>query len=240
MQANKRETMKSKLLVGILLLSSTLSAQIYTSTESAVADSKKDACQQALQNAKMNAIEKAGVLVLSTYQSSTRDDNGDISKTNESKLKTFALGITKLTDKYEQVEVTKNYQFNCKVRASFSIDPDEMKEAYKNALQQQKEAKKLSGYYEADGYSEDGQSRYRAFTAATLVAQRNLLDQLTKAKITSLTKLENGQLDDRMAKLLKGSIQGAEVVKKEYDKESRSAHVILRISKQQVYDALNK
>lgn len=232
--------MKNVLVVGILFSVSILNAQTYTSSANAVADTKKSACNQALQNAKMDAIEQAGTLVLSNYQSMTKDDNGKVSKSNEEQLKTLALGIAKLNKKTENVKVTKNYQFNCEVQASFSINPDAMKEAYNDALKKQAEQKMLSGYYEADGYSEDGQSRYKAFTAATLVAQRNLLGQLQKAKITSLTKMENGQLDDKIAKLLKGSIQGAQVIKKEYDKESRSAHVVLRISKKQVHDALSR
>jgi len=232
--------MKKRLLTAFMIASVSLSAQTYTGVGSSIGESKKDACQKALEFAKSDAMEQAGTMVLSSFSSNTSDNAGDVSSSTASELKTVALGITKLQDKTEKVTVDKNYLFSCEVNAVFSIDRDEMKEAYKKAIKDHEQEKVLSGYYEAEGYSEEGQSRYRAFTSATLVAQRNLLEQIQKANITSLTKLENGQLDDKMAKLLKGSIQGAKVVKKEYDRDSKYAHIVLRLSKQEVHNVLHR
>ena len=227
--------MKKHIVASIFLSLISLYAQDYSSTGTGTAESKKEACQTALENAKMDAIEQAGTMVLSKYNSDVSEVNGEVKKSVQQQLSTAAVGVVKLQSKSEDIKILEGYQFTCKVTASFSIDKDEMNKVFEHAM----EKKKISGYYEAEGYSEEGQSRYKAFTAATMIAQRNLLEQIKKAEITSLTKLENGKMEDKMAKFLRGSIEGVEVVKKEYDSKDRFAHVVLRLSKERFEAFLN-
>jgi len=68
-------------------------------------------------------------------------------------LKVLSLGTVKVLSQKEEVEVTKDYQFSCKVDGRFSIDVDEMKQAYEKYL---KKEKVVSQIFEATGYSEEG------------------------------------------------------------------------------------
>ena len=215
-----------------ILGASVLSAQTYESTGTYVADSKNEACSRALSLAKTNAMEEAGTLVFSNFNSNTKSSKGKMSKESQYKLTTMALGIAKLKGKYEDVSSVENYQFKCKVDATFEIDQQKFEETLKDMLKQQNSDEKLSGYFEADGYSEEGQSRYKAFSSAMLIAQRNLLDIIQGSKITSLTKIDDGRITvDKIGKLISGSLRNAEVVKKEYDFKTRSAYVVLRVKK---------
>lgn len=218
-----------------------LSAQEFSGKGVGVAESKQLACSKALQEAKVEAMETAGTVVFSHFNSSTSDTNGKISKSNQAELTTASLGVAKLKKKSEDVKVSANYQFSCSVQASFDIDQEEMKSKIDALLKSQKNDKKLSGYFQAEGYSEEGQSRYKAFSSATLLAQRNLLEVVKGADITSLTKMNLGEMQaDKVGKLIGGTLVGAEVVKKEYDKATRSARVVVRIKKADVVRSLEK
>jgi len=233
--------MKKTFLLLLGMYTHILYANTYSTTAQATAKSKDAACSDALQHAKVLAMEEAGTMVFSNFNATTSDNNGKISKSNQHELITTALGVAKLKSKTEDVKVTPQYQFQCKINATFEIDQNELQQSLKDMVQKQQEQKKLSGYFHADGYSEENQSRYRAFSAAKLIAQRNLLEVIKGADITSLTKVSDGQIEtDKIGKLLNGTLQGAEVVKKEYDSKTRSAHVVLRIKKQDVVDTLNE
>lgn len=231
--------MKKSIITIALLTSTILSAETYTGNGEFTTDSKNSACSGALQKAKGDAMEQAGTLVFSNFVSTTSDDNGAIGKYNKDKLITGSLGVAKLKKKSESVEVGKNYQFTCKVQATFDIDADELKETLTKMIDKENKAKHLKGYFTADGYSEEGQSRYRAFTAATAIAQRNLLETVNGANLTSLIKVEAGMMaSDKVAKIINGTLRGAEIVKKEYDSTTRSAFVQMRIKKEVVVKAL--
>jgi len=232
--------MKKILLTVVCLGLTSLYAQTYTTTANATAQSKNEACSQALQNAKVLAMEEAGTLVFSNFTATTSVVNKKVSKSNQHELITTALGVAKLKNKHEEVKVTPEYQFVCNVKATFSIDEDELTQTLKETLQKQQEEKKLQGYFQAEGYSEENQSRYRAFTSATMIAQRNLLEMIEGADLSSLTTVEKGKIKkDNIGRLLNGTLRGAEVVKKEYDPRTKSAHVVLRVKKKKVADALD-
>ena len=232
--------MRKIILTSILLATTLLNAETYTSQGVDTADSKKSACSLALANAKAEAMEQAGTLVFSNLSATTLDNKGEISKINQHQLITTALGVAKLKSKTEKVEVTPEYLFTCMVDASFEIDQGELEESLKDMIQNQAKKDAISGYFQADGYSEEGQSRYKANAAAMMIAQRNLLELIEGADITSLTKMDAGVVEaDKIGKLISGSLQGAEVVKKEYDSNTRSTHIVLRIKKADVVESIN-
>ncbi len=228
------------IITAALFASTLLIAQNYTAEATHTAESKQKACNGALQNAKVDAMEQAGTLVFSRFNSSVSDTQGKISKSNQHKLTTAALGIAKLQSKKEDVSVGENYQFTCSVNAVFEIDQGKMEKTLAKMIENQEKGEILSGYFEADGYSEEGQSKYQAYSAATLIAQRNLLDVIVGADITSLTTVSEGEISsDKIAKIVSGKLRGAQVVKKEYNDATRSAYVVLRIKKSLIVDSIN-
>jgi len=233
--------MKKSIVTVALVASTLLNAQTYTGNGEFTAASKDSACSSALQKAKGDAMEQAGTLIFSNFEASTTDDNGVIDKYNKDRLITGSLGVAKLKQKSETVEVGKNYQFTCKVKADFEIDADELNKTLEEMIKKQERVKHIKGYFIADGYSEEGQSRYKAFTAATAIAQRNLLETVNGANLTSLIKIDAGMMEsDKVGKIINGTLKGAEIVKKEYDKTTRSAFVQVRIKKEVVLKALEE
>ncbi len=96
----------------------------------------------------------------------------------------------------------------------------------------------LKGYFEAEGYSAPGQTRFAAMISAKVDAQRRLLEIIKGAKITSATTIEDGVLvSDRMVSSVKGIVQGARMIGREYDQGSGTAMVRLAIG---YNDFLNK
>ena len=231
--------MKKSIIAITLLGASILSAGTYNSNGEYTAESKTNACSVALNLAKQNAMEQSGTLVFSKLDSTTSDSNGDVEKKVKDKLSTISLGFVKLIDKDEAVTPTKDYQFTCKVDASFSIDEGQMKEQVEAMLEKDEKESSISGYFEAEGYSEEGQSKYKAMTAAKVVAQRNLLEVIQGSDLTSLTKVEDGLLaSDKIGTLISGTIRSAQVVKQEYDAKSRSGYIVMRIKKADIAEAL--
>ena len=215
--------------VGVALLN----AQVYTGVGTYTAESKQKACSEALAFAKGDAMEQAGTLIFSKFNSTTADKNGKVSKENQHQLIATALGVAKLKHKHEDVKTAENYQFTCSITASFDIDPAKMEKTLKEMMQKRDNDKQSAKYFTAEGYSENGQSRYKAFSAAKLNAQRNLLEVIKGAEITSLTTMNKGVIEkDKVGKLVSGKLQSAEVVKKKYDEKTKSAYVLLRIKKE--------
>jgi hypothetical protein len=88
----------------------------------------------------------------------------------------------------------------------------------------------ISGFYEAEGYSAPGQSRFAAMISAKVDAQRRLLELIKGAKITSETTIVNGVLQsDIMVSKIKGMIQGARMTDRKYDQKSGTAMIRLAI-----------
>jgi len=233
--------MKKSIVTVALVASTLLNAQTYTGNGVFTSASKDSACSSALQKAKGDAMEQAGTLIFSNFESSTTDDNGAIDKYNKDRLITGSLGVAKLKQKSETVDVGKNYHFTCKVKADFEIDADELNKTLEEMIKKEERVKHIKGYFTADGYSEEGQSRYKAFTAATAIAQRNLLETVNGANLTSLIKVNAGMIEsDKVGKIINGTLQGAEIVKKEYDSKTRSAFVQMRIKKEVVVKALEE
>jgi len=233
--------MKNIAITTLVIGATILNAQSYSSTGISVAESKKEACSKALRNAKIEAMEQAGTVVLSNFNSNIKDKDGKISKSKQSRLETISVGVAKLKHKYEKVSTTQDYQFRCEVDASFDIDQHKFKKALQNMAKKDKKNDEAETYFIAEGYSEDGQSRYKAFTAAKLIAQKNLLEIIKGVDITSLTKVQNGVLEtDKIGKIISGTLKNAEVVKREYFKDSRSALVVIKIKKSYISDAIEK
>ena len=88
----------------------------------------------------------------------------------------------------------------------------------------------LKGYFEAEGYSAPGQSRFAAMIAAKVDAQRRLLEIIKGAQVTSATTIANGVLQsDVMVSKVKGIVRGAHVTAREFDRSSGTAMVRLAI-----------
>ena len=96
----------------------------------------------------------------------------------------------------------------------------------------------IKGYFEAEGYSAPGQSRFAAMISAKVDAQRRLLEIIKGAKVTSATSIENGVLkSDVMISKVKGIVRGARMTGREYDRKSGTAMIRLAIGYK---DFLNK
>jgi len=209
-----------------------LNADIYIGKGSFIANSKDSSCQKALQYAKVDAMEKAGSSIFSSFQSTISDRNGVINSNDKSQLLSTTSGFIKLKDKIEKIKLEDNYQFQCSVKARFEIDVDDLKE-------KAKQKNVVDSYFIADGYSEEGQSRYRAFTSATAIAQRNLLEKIQGVDIKSFVDIDEGLIkSDKIVKTLHKILYGATIVIKEYDNSTRSAYVQIKIKKKMINKAL--
>lgn len=211
-----------------------LNATRYTTTSDAMAIDKKSACLKAINSAREEALAQAGTLVISNFTSNSTDNNEKFSSVSNSDLKAISVGMAKLISKNENVEITKDYQFDCSVKAVFSIDEDSMKKAmYKYILATNKKQNKNVIYIKAEGYSEEGQSRYRAIKAAVIDAKRNLLDEIKGSELFSITKVRDGKLEaDKIITNAKGTIQFVKVLSKEYDNKTRSAIVTVGMTEE--------
>jgi len=214
--------MKKTLLLSLLTIGH-LYASSYQANATATASSKKEACSQALSTAKEEALNQAGTFMISDFSSSTSVNKDDVKELSSHKLRALSVGTIKVVSKREKVTVEKNYTFECRVDATFSIDEEQMKTEIKNYLQSQKQDTKL---IKAIGYSEEGQSRYRAFKAAELDAKRNLVDEIKGSHIISLLESQDGKLaTDKVINGLETQIRYVKVLSKKYDSVHRSATV---------------
>ena len=91
-----------------------------------------------------------------------------------------------------------------------------------------------SGLITCNGESAEGQSTYRAKRAATLVAQRNLLEVVKGVQIQSETTIAEGMREsDVIMSRVSGVVKGAQVISNRYNRSTRSslATVQLRMGK---------
>ena len=101
-----------------------------------------------------------------------------------------------------------------------------------------------AGYIEVVGESESGQRRYAAIRAATVVAQRNLLEELKGVRVQGETTIADGMLqNDVVRSQVKGFLRGARLCGRTYHAQERYAEVCLRLylrGQGGVYDSLYK
>lgn len=223
-----------KLLMIPILASSILYAKDYQSSGSFWAGSKTEACKKALEQAKENALAQAGTFIISDFSKSTQVDGDKYSSIKNKEFKALTLGTVKVKSTEETVEVSKDYQFNCKVDGVFNIDEDEMKKAYQDYIKKEKKAAEV---FEAVGYSEEGQSRFRAFKAAEIDAKRNLVELIKGSDLLSRTDIVDGKMDkDVVINSISGNLRYVKIVSRHYDPQTRSAEVKLSLS----YEDLKK
>ncbi|RLA90598.1 MAG: hypothetical protein DRG20_03015 [Deltaproteobacteria bacterium] len=86
------------------------------------------------------------------------------------------------------------------------------------------------GYIQVIGTSEEGQTRYRAIRAATVVAQRDLLEILQGLNIYGTTTIRDGMLQsDTIRTTVQGFLKGAIKCGEKYYPERGYAEVCLRL-----------
>jgi hypothetical protein len=100
------------------------------------------------------------------------------------------------------------------------------------------------GYIEVVGESEAGQRRYAAIRAATVVAQRNLLEAIKEIRVEGETTVADGMLqNDTVRSRVTGFLRGARICGRKYNSQERYGEVCLRINLRGnggVYDSLYK
>ncbi|MBF0266591.1 MAG: hypothetical protein HQL46_15115 [Gammaproteobacteria bacterium] len=84
------------------------------------------------------------------------------------------------------------------------------------------------GEYIATGYSAPGQSKYAAFTAAKVDAQRQLLEQIYQTQVKSIRYLSDDK--SHVKTIVKGFLKNAVIVDKVYDNFTKTASVTLKIT----------
>jgi hypothetical protein len=98
------------------------------------------------------------------------------------------------------------------------------------------------GYIEVIGESDSGQRRYAAIRAATVVAQRNLMEAIKGIRVEGETTVADGMLqNDTVRSRVSGFLRGARVCGRKYNSQERYAEVCLRINLKGnggVYDSL--
>ncbi|TDT91898.1 hypothetical protein [Pseudodesulfovibrio indicus] len=88
-----------------------------------------------------------------------------------------------------------------------------------------------NGYIQVVGESEAGQSRYRAKTAAKVIAQANLLSVVKGVTIAGTTTVQEGMLVDADIKTAVGGfLQGAMVVDEQFFPGEGYARVVMRLN----------
>ena len=111
----------------------------FSGTGTFVSESKRDACTVALSYAKEEAMQHAGTLMLSSFESSTSVTDSEAKSNRERKIKQFSSGMTKLKSKDEQVKVDPDsYVFTCNVTAIFEIDDKRINEFHEQLLQDER------------------------------------------------------------------------------------------------------
>ncbi|MBF0380755.1 MAG: hypothetical protein HQL69_07045 [Magnetococcales bacterium] len=98
------------------------------------------------------------------------------------------------------------------------------------------------GYIEVVGESESGQRRYAAIRAATVVAQRNLMEAIKEIRVEGETTVADGMLqNDTVRSRVSGFLRGARICGRKYHAGERYGEVCLRINLKGnggVYDSL--
>jgi len=98
------------------------------------------------------------------------------------------------------------------------------------------------GYIQVTGTSEEGQSRYRAMRAATVVAQRDLLEVLEGIRLYGQTTVKDGMLrSDEIRTTITGFLQGAVKCGERFHRDRGYAEVCMRLyirGKGSLYDVI--
>ena len=86
------------------------------------------------------------------------------------------------------------------------------------------------GYIQVVGVSEEGQSRYKAMRAATVVAQRDLLEIMEGLRLSGQTTVRDGMLQsDDIRTSISGFLRGAIKCGEKYHNDRRYAEVCMKL-----------
>ncbi len=86
------------------------------------------------------------------------------------------------------------------------------------------------GYIQVIGISEEGQSRYNAMRAATVVAQRDLLEIMEGLRLSGQTTVKDGMLkSDDIRTSISGFLRGAVKCGEKYHNDRRYAEVCMKL-----------
>ena len=86
------------------------------------------------------------------------------------------------------------------------------------------------GYIQVVGVSEEGQSRYKAMRAATVVAQRDLLEIMEGLRLSGQTTVKDGMLQsDDIRTSITGFLRGAIKCGEKYHNDRRYAEVCMKL-----------
>ena len=86
------------------------------------------------------------------------------------------------------------------------------------------------GYIQVVGVSEEGQSRYKAMRAATVVAQRDLLEIMEGLRLSGQTTVRDGMLQsDDIRTSISGFLRGAVKCGEKYHGDRRYAEVCMKL-----------
>ena len=203
-----------------------LNAKEYKASFESIGESKKVACQKALIGAKEEALSQAGSLIISNFSKTINVDGDKYKSIKQKDLKSISIGVVKVISKKETVKLTKDYNFICKIDGVFEINEKDVKNAIKEYLNSQNEM------ITAEGFSEEGQSRYKAIKAAILDAKRNLLEEVKSFKISSKVSSKNGKLSsDEVYSNTSGTLRFVKVISVDYDPTTKSAKAVVGIAK---------
>jgi hypothetical protein len=87
------------------------------------------------------------------------------------------------------------------------------------------------GYIQVVGVSEEGQSRYKAMRAATVVAQRDLLEIMEGLRLSGETTVRDGMLQsDDIRTSISGFLRGAIKCGEKYHSDRRYAEVCMKLN----------
>lgn len=87
------------------------------------------------------------------------------------------------------------------------------------------------GYLQVIGYSEEGQSRYKAIRAAQVVAQRDLVEQMQGLSLYGSTSVKDGMLEsDEIKTSVEGFLRGATKCGQKYNQDRGFAEVCMRVN----------
>lgn len=87
------------------------------------------------------------------------------------------------------------------------------------------------GYIQVVGVSEEGQSRYQAMRAATVVAQRDLLEIMEGLRLSGQTTVRDGMLQsDDIRTSISGFLRGAMKCGEKYHSDRRYAEVCMKLN----------
>ena len=87
------------------------------------------------------------------------------------------------------------------------------------------------GYIQVVGVSEEGQSRYKAMRAATVVAQRDLLEIMEGLRLSGQTTVRDGMLQsDDIRTSISGFLRGAIKCGEKYHNDRRYGEVCMKLN----------